>query len=100
MKRLWAVFFVIVFCCLIINVKRTLFFLHPIFIFLLNLLVHHSYRAFFCSFVIRLKLKKESGMLQKTLGIVLHTLKYNDTSLIVDIYTEVFGRVLVRVKRR
>ena len=27
-------------------------------------------------------------MLQKTLGIVLHTLKYNDTSLIADIYTE------------
>ena len=31
-------------------------------------------------------------MLQKTLGIVLHTLKYKDTSLIVDIYTEVSGR--------
>lgn len=28
-------------------------------------------------------------MLQKTLGIVLHTLKYKDTSLIADIYTEV-----------
>ena len=25
-------------------------------------------------------------MLQKTKGIVLHTLKYNDTSIIVDIY--------------
>ena len=31
-------------------------------------------------------------MLQKTLGIVLHALKYKDTSLIVDIYTEVAGR--------
>lgn len=31
-------------------------------------------------------------MLQKTLGIVLHTLKYKDTSMIVDIYTEVAGR--------
>ena len=31
-------------------------------------------------------------MLQKTLGIVLHTLKYRDTSMIVDIYTEVAGR--------
>ena len=27
-------------------------------------------------------------MLQKTKGIVLHTLKYNDTSIIVDMYTE------------
>lgn len=31
-------------------------------------------------------------MLQKTQGIVLHSLKYNDTSLIVDIYTELIGR--------
>lgn len=31
-------------------------------------------------------------MLQKTQGIVLHTLKYKDTSLIADIYTEVAGR--------
>lgn len=31
-------------------------------------------------------------MLQKTSGIVLHTLKYKDTSIIVDIYTEVAGR--------
>lgn len=31
-------------------------------------------------------------MLQKTLGIVLHTLKYKDNSLIADIYTEVAGR--------
>lgn len=31
-------------------------------------------------------------MLQKTMGIVLHTLKYNDTSLIADIYTEHSGR--------
>ncbi|MDR3118980.1 MAG: DNA repair protein RecO [Mediterranea sp.] len=40
-------------------------------------------------------------MLQKTTGIVLHTLKYNDTSNIVDIYTELHGRVsfLVPVSR-
>ncbi len=40
-------------------------------------------------------------MLQKTLGIVLHTLKYNDTSLIVEMYTDLLGRVsyLVRVPR-
>lgn len=40
-------------------------------------------------------------MLQKTLGIVLHTLKYKDTSIIVDIYTEVAGRAsfLVSVPR-
>ncbi len=40
-------------------------------------------------------------MLQKTKGIVLHVLKYKDTSLIVDIYTEVAGRAsfLVPVPR-
>jgi DNA repair protein RecO (recombination protein O) len=40
-------------------------------------------------------------MLQKTHGIVLHSLKYNDTSNIVDIYTELYGRVsfLVPVSR-
>ncbi len=32
-------------------------------------------------------------MLQKTAGIVLHTLKYNDTSLIAYVYTEIAGRV-------
>lgn len=32
-------------------------------------------------------------MLQKTVGIVLHSLKYNDTTHIVDIYTQVRGRV-------
>lgn len=31
-------------------------------------------------------------MLQKTLGVVLHILKYKDASIIVDIYTEVTGR--------
>lgn len=31
-------------------------------------------------------------MLQKTKGIVLHTLKYNDTSIIVDMYTDMSGR--------
>lgn len=40
-------------------------------------------------------------MLQKTSGIVLHTLKYSDTSNIVDIYTESHGRAsfLVSVSR-
>lgn len=40
-------------------------------------------------------------MLQKTVGIVLHSLKYNDTSNIVDIYTEHTGRAsfLVSVPR-
>lgn len=40
-------------------------------------------------------------MLQKTVGIVLHSLKYNDTSNIVDIYTEIHGKVsfLVAVSR-
>lgn len=40
-------------------------------------------------------------MLQKTVGIVLHTLKYNDTSNIVDIYTRENGRAsfLVPVPR-
>ena len=40
-------------------------------------------------------------MLQKTVGFVLHTLKYNDTSNIVDIYTRENGRAsfLVSVPR-
>lgn len=40
-------------------------------------------------------------MLQKTVGIVLHTLKYNDTSNIVEMYTELSGRAsfLVNVPR-
>lgn len=40
-------------------------------------------------------------MLQKTVGIVLHTLKYSDTSNIVDIYTRHAGRAsfLVKVPR-
>lgn len=40
-------------------------------------------------------------MLQKTVGIVLHVLKYNDTSHIVEMYTEVCGRAsfLVSVPR-
>lgn len=40
-------------------------------------------------------------MLQKTKGIVLHTLKYNDSSIIVDMYTELSGRAsfLVAVPR-
>lgn len=40
-------------------------------------------------------------MLQKTVGMVLHTLKYNDTSIIIEMYTEVWGRAsfVVRVPR-
>ena len=40
-------------------------------------------------------------MLQKTVGIVLHVLKYNDTSNIVEMYTELSGRAsfLVTVPR-
>lgn len=40
-------------------------------------------------------------MLQKNIGIVLHTLKYNDTSIIVDMYTQLWGRAsfLVPVSR-
>ena len=45
-------------------------------------------------------------MLQKTKGIVLHTLKYNDTSIIVDMYTELseglrfLSQYLVRERRQ
>ncbi|MFA6873359.1 MAG: DNA repair protein RecO [Bacteroidaceae bacterium] len=40
-------------------------------------------------------------MLQKTRGVVLHTLKYNDNSIIAIVYTEIAGRVsfLVSVPR-
>lgn len=31
-------------------------------------------------------------MLQKTIGLVLHTVKYNDSSMIVEMYTELLGR--------
>lgn len=37
-------------------------------------------------------------MLQKTIGVVLHTLKYNDTSIIVEMYTELSGRASFVVK--
>ena len=37
-------------------------------------------------------------MLQKTRGIVLHTVKYSETSLIVKVYTEVFGIQTYMVK--
>ncbi len=37
-------------------------------------------------------------MFQKTRGIVLHVIKYNDTSNIVDIYTEESGRMSFSVK--
>lgn len=40
-------------------------------------------------------------MLQKTIGIVLRTTKYSDTSIIADIYTEIAGRAsfVVRIPR-
>lgn len=38
-------------------------------------------------------------MLEKTAGIVLHCLKYNDTSIIIDAYTEASGRVSYIIKR-
>ncbi len=53
-------------------------------------------------FYVHLLLKPETNdMLQKSKGIVLHTLKYNDNSVIVDMYTELSGRTsfLVPVPR-
>lgn len=55
-----------------------------------------------CSFFVHLLLNFETNdMLQKTKGIVLRTLKYNDSSIIVDMYTELSGRTsfLVAVPR-
>lgn len=46
----------------------------------------------FLFFVALLHITLYNYMLQKTTGIVLHVLKYNDTSNIVDIYTECAGR--------
>ena len=37
-------------------------------------------------------------MLHKTRGIVLHTLKYGESSLIVHVYTEKFGRQSLMIK--
>jgi DNA repair protein RecO (recombination protein O) len=39
-------------------------------------------------------------MLSKTRGIVLHTIRYNDTYNIVHLYTEAFGRTACRVAHR
>ena len=52
-------------------------------------------------FVALLPERKVRAMLQKTVGIVLHVLKYNDTSNIVEMYTELSGRAsfLVTVPR-
>lgn len=52
-------------------------------------------------FVALLPERKVRDMLQKTVGIVLHILKYNDTSNIVEMYTELSGRAsfLVAVPR-
>lgn len=56
-----------------------------------------SFQAFFVVLFIDSNLDKKTEMLQKTLGIVLHTLKYKDTSIIVDIYTELIGRATFMV---
>lgn len=37
-------------------------------------------------------------MLQKTIGIVLHSIKYNDTTNIVELYTELSGRASFLIK--
>ena len=50
---------------------------------------------YFCS---RIKASINRTMYQKLTGIVLHSLKYNDTSNIVDIYTEQGGRTSFLVK--
>lgn len=59
------------------------------------------FRVFFVALPVRLKNLNKGEMLQKTEGIVLHTLKYKDTSIIADIYTEFTGRAsfLVPVSR-
>ena len=51
------------------------------------------FTPFLSSFV-----RKFGIMLQKTKGIVLHVLKYADASLIVDVYTERFGRLAFSVR--
>lgn len=38
------------------------------------------------------------GMLQKTIGIVLRTIKYNDSSIIANIYTDLYGHASFIVK--
>ena len=54
----------------------------------------------FCSFASDLEMRLFSYAAENE-GIVLHTLKYNDTSIIVDMYTELSGRAsfLVTVPR-
>lgn len=47
---------------------------------------------YLASFLVVLWTETALIMLQKTRGIVLHTLKYKDASMIVDVYTEVSGR--------
>ena len=37
-------------------------------------------------------------MIQKVRGIVLHHLNYGDTSIIVHLYTDLYGRISVMVK--
>lgn len=77
---------------LLISVINAFIFLLSLFIFFNSSCLLGDVSVFFYSFVISLKPKKAGDMLQKTLGIVLRTLKYKDTSIIVDIYTEVAGR--------
>ena len=75
-----------------ISVICAFIFLHSLPYFFILLLLFLFFRAFFVALLSDCNQIKKSGMLQKTLGIVLHTLKYKDTSLIADIYTEVAGR--------
>lgn len=49
--------------------------------------------AFICTFVLLNSRFNTGLMLQKIVGIVLHTLKYKDNALIADLYTEAAGRV-------
>ncbi len=73
---------------------------HDFFFLLLMPLKSLQSACLFCNFASDWK-RGYLVMLQKTKGIVLHTLKYNDTSIIVDMYTELSGRAsfLVTVPR-
>ncbi len=70
------------------------FFLHD-YIQTINLWLY----SFFVALFFKTKSKRrKSIMLQKTIGIVLHSIKCNDTSNIVDIYNELSGRASFLVK--
>ena len=83
---------------LIINLLFTILFSGERMIFFWDSSIRLSISSFF---VALLPERKVRAMLQKTVGIVLHVLKYNDTSNIVEMYTELSGRAsfLVTVPR-